>query len=269
MGSSCYIMENQDETTRLELKTREEHLRQQALWAGLQPGHRVADIGCGPGLTSSYLHHLVQPSGEVVGIDTSPERINHARERYGADRLRFVQHDFLTPLTGVGEFDFVWMRFVLEYYRKESFEIVRNLTTILKPGGILCLIDLDHNCRCHYGLPPRLDKAMRGVIDTVERDQNFDPYAGRKLYAHLHDLQFEDIEASVLAHHLIYGEVNEVDEFNWRTKVEVAARNSGYDFSVDYRGGYEEFFEEFGAFFSNPRRFTYTPLICCKGRKPV
>ncbi|MBW2100511.1 MAG: methyltransferase type 11, partial [Deltaproteobacteria bacterium] len=44
--------------------------------------------------------------------------------------------------------------------------------------------------------------------------------------------------------------------------------NSGHRFD-EYEGGYEEFFEEFKRFFADPRRFTYTPVISCRGCKPV
>jgi len=69
-------------------------------------------------------------------------------------------------------------------------------------------------------------------------------------------------------HHLIFGKVKEKDDFNWTKKVEVAAKYSGYQFE-EYKGGYEEFFEEFHHFFSDPRRFTYTPVISCRGCKPA
>ncbi len=35
-----------------------------------------------------------------------------------------------------------------------------------------------------------------------------------------------------------------------------------------YPGGYEGFFRDSHTFFHNPRRFTYTPLIMCKGMRP-
>ena len=69
-------------------------------------------------------------------------------------------------------------------------------------------------------------------------------------------------------HHLIFGKVKEIDAFNWTKKVEVAVKKSGYQFE-EYKGGYEEFFEEFKQFFFDPRRFTYTPVISCRGRKPI
>jgi len=68
-------------------------------------------------------------------------------------------------------------------------------------------------------------------------------------------------------HHLIYGPLDQVDEYNWTKKVEVAAQNSGYGFD-EYPGGYDEFVEEFKTFFADPRRFTYTPVISCRGIKP-
>ena len=68
-----YLMENEEESLRLEMKTMDRVTEQQAKWAGLIPGMRVADIGCGTGKTTALLHHLVQPSGETVGIDSSSE----------------------------------------------------------------------------------------------------------------------------------------------------------------------------------------------------
>jgi hypothetical protein len=72
-----------------------------------------------------------------------------------------------------------------------------------------------------------------------------------------------------MPHHLIYGELKEADAFNWTKKVEIAARNSGYPFD-EYERGFEEFRSEFvQAFVNTPRRFTYTPVITCRGRRPT
>ena len=51
-------------------------------------------------------------------------------------------------------------------------------------------------------------------------------------------------------------------------KVKAAARNSGYGFE-EYGGDYKKFFEEVESFLADPRRFIYTPLISCRGRKPL
>jgi SAM-dependent methyltransferase len=267
MPQTHYIMEHGEEAHRLDLKTDLGSLQKQALWAGIRPGMRVADVGCGSGKTSHFLHTLVQPEGEVVGVDASHSRIRHAEAHYGARGTSFVCKDFCDPLQDLGRFDFVWVRFVLEYHRAEAKQIVSNLMQILKPGGILFLADLDHNCLNHYGLSPRLREALDGIMHDLEHDHNFDPYAGRKLYSFLYDLGLENIAVEIYHHHLIYGELSEIDNYNWTRKLEVAAQNSGYGFA-GYPGGYGEFLEEFRTFFADPRRFTYTPLICCRGQKP-
>jgi SAM-dependent methyltransferase len=261
-------MENEAETLRLDIKTDNDAVRRQAAWCGLKPGLRVLDVGCGPGKTTHILHEMVMPGGSVVGIDFSPERINYAIEHYGArNGIDFFIRDLTKPLTGMGMFDVIWVRFVLEYYRKESLDIVRNLRSLLNPGGCLCLIDLDHNCLCHHELPPHMAEILPRLMAHLDSEYNFDTYAGRKLYSYLYDLGFENIEVDLTAHHLIYGEAREADVFNWMTKV-VVSTDKLEKLLQDYPGGASSFFREFKLFFLNPRRFTYTPLILCKGTRP-
>lgn len=263
-----YIMEHAEEASRLDLKTDSETIYRQALWAGIQPGMRVADVGCGSGKTTYYLHKLIQPGGNIVGIDASASRIRHANQHHQQEGIGFVCQDFYQELDQLGRFDFVWVRFVLEYHRSKCSEIVHKLSQILNPGGILCLIDLDHNCLNHFGLSARLEKAILGVMETLVKESDFDPYVGRKLYSFLYDLGLDEIAVDAGHHHLIYGELNQIDAYNWTKKIEVAARDSGYRFD-EYSGGFEEFMDDFKSFFSDPRRFTYTPLIACRGRKPL
>jgi SAM-dependent methyltransferase len=262
-----YFMEDPQEIERLERKTNPEAVLAQARWAGLESGMRVADIGCGPGLTSRILLDAVQPSGQVVGIDFSAERISHARKRYQKDCLLFQQQDYFGDMTSLGLFDFVWARFILEFHRRRATELVENLNRLVRPGGILCLVDLDYNCLSHEGLPERLNQTIREVVCGLESRADFDPYAGRRLYGHMFDLGYQDIRLEMTSHHLIYGELDEVERYNWERKVMVAARRSGCDF-IRYQGGFNAFAEDFSTSFRDPRRFTYTPLISCCGRKP-
>lgn len=263
-----YLMENDEEIIRLELKTDIKVVYQQAQWAGIRPGMRVADIGCGPGKTTRALWEMVQPGGQAVGIDIAPQRIEYAKEKYGTRGLKFEHRNAVHSLEDLGTFDFVWVRFLLEYHRDRAFDIVRNLSRITKPGGIICLIDLDYNCLNHFGLTERLNNTIKEVLQHLETYGNFDPRVGIKLYSFLYDLEYEAIDVAMTPHHLIYGELSEVDAFNWTKKIEVAVKQSGYPFEA-YPGGFDEFYQEFKSFFANPRRFTYTPLIACRGRKPA
>jgi len=266
--TASYLMDHEEETVRLEVKTDPEAVREEARWCGVQPGMRVMDAGCGPGLTSSLLLEMARPGGEVLGVDYMEPRIRDAREKYGHEPgIEFLQHDLRQPLPPVAPFDLIWVRFVLEYNLRESLEIVRNLTDCLKPDGLLCLMDLDYNCLSHYPLPQRMEEVLLGSMARMQTEFNFDPFAGRKLYSYLYDLNYRDVTVQMKAHHLIYGSLRSSDLFNWTKKIQVMAGHLTGAFD-GYPGGGQGFFSDFSAFFQDPRRFTYTPLILCRGRKP-
>jgi len=262
-----YLMESDEEALRLDIKTDTKVVERQSIWAGIKPGMRVADICCGSGKTTSVLHTLVQPGGTVVGVDGSEKRIEYAKKHYSNEGIDFKCKDVRVSIEELGKFDFVWVRFLLEYYRSSSFEIVKNISSIVKPGGILCLIDLDHNSLNHYGYSQKLEKTLFSFMKFVEENADFDPYAGRKLYSHLYKLDYQDIDIDVGAHHLIYGELKDADAFNWMKKIEVVSKKIQFQFE-EYKG-HKEFIEDFKKFFTDPGRFTYTPVILCRGVKPV
>ena len=90
MLNDKYLMESEDEALRLELKTDVSAVKQQGKWAGIKPGMRIADIGCGPGITTHVLHNLSQPNGETIGVDFSEPRIKYAREHYNIEGIQYV-----------------------------------------------------------------------------------------------------------------------------------------------------------------------------------
>ncbi|MEA1970493.1 MAG: class I SAM-dependent methyltransferase [Thermodesulfobacteriota bacterium] len=263
-----YLMDNDEENIRLDIKTDPEAVRKQAGWCGVRPGMRVLDAGCGSGITTSILYDMVQPGGTVVGVDYSEDRIRYAREQYGRDgEIEFHLRDLTGAFDGIGQFDIIWVRFILEYFRAESRDIVKKLAGLLNPGGHLCLLDLDYNCLNHYELPQQMERLLHRLMDRLDKEYNFDTYAGRKLYSYIYDAGLEDIQMDLMAHHLFYGEVEDKDIFNWTKKAEVAAARLG-DLFDDYPGGEEAFFEDFKKFFNDPRSFTYTTMILCKGKNP-
>ncbi|RPH49149.1 MAG: class I SAM-dependent methyltransferase [Desulfobacteraceae bacterium] len=268
-ASDTYFMENAEETFRLEIKTDPESVRQQAIWCGAKPGMRVLDVGCGPGKTTSILYEMVQPGGCAVGIDLSSDRISYAKNHYCRQPgIDFTVCNLKEPLNSIGQFDLIWARFVLEYFREESNNIVKNLIEALKPGGYLCLLDLDYNSLSHYELPPTIQDLLPKLMNRLEEECNFDAYAGRKLYSYLFDNGLNNIQVNLKAHHLFFGSIKEKDLFNWMKKIEIIVKRFEDLFS-DYPGGNEAFIDDFKMFLIDPRRFTYTPLIMCKGMKPL
>ncbi len=265
--STEYLMESEEENIRLEIKTDPKALRKQALWCGVKPGMRILDAGCGPGITTSLLYDMIQPGGSIVGVDFSETRIAYAKENYGGKNgIEFSLHDLRESMEKYGQFDLIWVRFVLEYYRKGALDIVRNLKKCVKPGGTLCLLDLDYNCLNHYELPPQIAKILPIIMNYIDERYNFDTFVGRKLYSFLYDNQFKKIDMDLTAHNLIFGEVNDKDRFNWNKKIEMGARKAEKLLN-SYPGGYQQFSRDSNKFLIDPRRFTYTPLLLCKGIK--
>jgi SAM-dependent methyltransferase len=67
-------------------------LRQQAVHSlQLKPGNRVLDVGCGPGGSFPYLVEAVGQSGDIVGVEISPEVAINARRRIEANGWSNVQ----------------------------------------------------------------------------------------------------------------------------------------------------------------------------------
>lgn len=267
MSSQPYFPESERELDRLENKTDVQAVIDQATWAGLKPGMRVLDVGCGPGVTTSSLAQCVGSSGSAVGIDRSRERIDYAKSHYGGENVEYVCRNFFDDLSDLGSFDFVWIRFVLEYFNRESFQLASHLTKAIKPGGLFLMADLDQNCMNHYGMSERLEMTFQKLAESQMVKNNFDPFVGRKLSTYLHDLGFQDVQVDVRMHHLVFGELSDFDRWNWWHKIELAGRRSGLSFE-DYEGGFDGFEKEFMAYFKDPRRFAYTPLILARGQKP-
>jgi SAM-dependent methyltransferase len=261
-----YLMESDEEAFRLDIKTDVKLVEEQAQWAGIKYGMRVADIGCGSGTATSVLKSIVGSGGSVVGVDNSSRRVEYARNKYSSLGVDFLLRDIKKPLESLGQFDFVWVRFLLEYYKNTSFDLVKNISGIVKPGGTLCLMDLDYNSLNYSGIPSSLERKIIEIVRILEEKENFDPYVGRKLYTFLYDLGYTDLDVRLTAHHLIFGKTRYEDEYNWMKKMEVISQRVNGLFD-DYEGGFEMFRKNFSYYFKNPRRFIYTPLISARGVK--
>ena len=146
-------------------------------------------------------------------------------------------------------------------------KLLKNVNNILKPGGILFLLDLDHNSLNHFGIPARLNETLFSMMEILKNEYNFDPYIGRKLYSYVFDLGYENIDVEVSANSLVFGKPTTTDYFNWTKKIEVIRNLINYDFH-EYEDGYDGFIEEFDTHMKSPRRFSYSPLICCRAQKP-
>jgi ubiquinone/menaquinone biosynthesis C-methylase UbiE len=111
--------------------------------AGLKPGLRVLDVGCGLGGSARYL--AAEYGCRVVGIDLTREYIDVANDlaaRVGlGGRVEFRQASALELPFADGEFDVVWTEHVqMNIVDKRAF--YAELARVLKRGGKLVFHDI-------------------------------------------------------------------------------------------------------------------------------
>ncbi len=126
---------------------REKEMREEFLdLAGVGPGEKVLDVGCGTGNLALLAKERVSERGSVCGIDPAPEMIEAARgksARAGVDiELRTgVIEDIPFP---DDTFDVVLSSFMVhhlpEALKKAGFAEVRR---VLAPGGRLLVVDIE------------------------------------------------------------------------------------------------------------------------------
>jgi len=112
--------------------------------AGIQPGMRVADLGCGVGMMTRLLAELVGPSGTVVGVDLSAAQIEQARAMLPAALANVTFIEASATNTGLPKesFDLVYSRFLLIHLMEPEVAL-REMHDLLKPNGILVCEDGD------------------------------------------------------------------------------------------------------------------------------
>jgi len=110
--------------------------------AGIAPGERVVDVGCGCGDTTITLGGRVGPQGLVVGIDISAPMLARAVEAAraaGVANVRFENADAQTHRFPPAAFDVVYSRFGVMFF-VDPVAAFTNLRAALRPGGRLAFV---------------------------------------------------------------------------------------------------------------------------------
>jgi SAM-dependent methyltransferase len=113
--------------------------------AGIGPGMRVLDIGCGPGWVALMLARRVGDQGRVFAVDQSPKMLELARENAraaGVSNITFVEGGFDAAFPERGTLDAVVGRRVL-MYQPDATRAVAQLADAIRPGGVIAFHEHD------------------------------------------------------------------------------------------------------------------------------
>ncbi len=168
--------------------------------AGLLPGDRVLDLGCGSGTHFDWIATLIGPEGRLTGLDADPANLDIARQRiagadYG-DRVELVEGTLTERLPfDDGAFDIVWCAGSLQYVRDPQAAI-SEMMRVVRPGGRVAVQDVEMASMILGPMPDELLLALKSSIPRGEGDEHHEFVnwmIGHKLRSYFHRAGLREI----------------------------------------------------------------------------
>jgi len=182
--------------------------------AGLKPGMRVADIGCGIGTISCWMAEQVGTGGSVQGVDVSEGQVATARRRadaVGIENVTFTVASAYDTGLEAESFDLVFCRFVLMHLQRPE-DALREMRRLLRPGGVLAVEDGDFTALFSYPPLDAFDRCMALYRAAGERHgEDFE--IGRRLYALVRQVGFDSAEVAMAQPVFVHGEAKRLPEW--------------------------------------------------------
>jgi ubiquinone/menaquinone biosynthesis C-methylase UbiE len=112
--------------------------------AGIEPGMRVLEIGCGPG-DLTLLAKRTQPAALVTGLDPDPKALAMAARKAAPHEIQF-DRGFAQNLPYLDDtFDRVLSAFMYHHVpAPDRAAMLSEVRRVLAPGGRLHLVDFAH-----------------------------------------------------------------------------------------------------------------------------
>jgi SAM-dependent methyltransferase len=237
--------------------------------AGVRPGWRAVDVGCGPIGIMDLLCDRVGATGETVGVDSEPRMIAMARDiaaELNLTNLTLVEAEAIGTGLERASFDFAHARLLLVNV-PDPERVVGELAALVRPGGTVALQELDWvSWICQPPLPA-FDR-LRDALREFRARRGLDVNMGRRLPELLRGAGLDEVGFRAICPAYIG-----VGDNHNHTLLVAFARLHGAELVADGLLRADELASlvaELEAHLANPATMTFYCLFCqAWARKPV
>ncbi|MEQ1602081.1 MAG: methyltransferase domain-containing protein [Methylophilaceae bacterium] len=167
--------------------------------AGIQTGHDVLELGCGPGFVTDLLAELA-PQGSLYAIEPSPTLLAQVE-----NNVRHKPARGLFPIQAYGDhlpnpdnsIDFSYARFVLQHIPQPD-TVISEIHRVLRPGGHFCAVDSDDGLVVFFPEDTRVNQVLQ-TAQSAQLEKGGDRFIGRKLQNMMTKAGFINVKSRVLA----------------------------------------------------------------------
>jgi ubiquinone/menaquinone biosynthesis C-methylase UbiE len=228
----------------------------------IRPGHKVLDVGCGPGTDTLPLAQLVSSSGQVIGIDYDEKMIAEAERRAQkagvSDRVIHKCADAIELPFESDYFDACRSERLFEHLldpEKALSEMVR-VTTV---GGWIVVLDSDWGT---FSIDASEIETERRLVRFFSEHSMNNGYSGRQLYRLFKQQGIADISTKICS--IILTDYHFTRQLVIMDKCEGEAIDQGV-ITVQALEKLHNYWEQANA---NGNFFASMSMILVSGRKP-
>jgi ubiquinone/menaquinone biosynthesis C-methylase UbiE len=194
---------------------------------GAQPTQIVLDVGCGDGF---FTRLLAENGGRVVGLDNSDAFLRQARTSSGGRaNIEFMQGDVRKLPFDDASVDVVWSAHSMHSY-PDIEQCLREFRRVLRPGGLVAVLESDNVHSVMLSWPPDLELAVRQAEhrEIGTEDSYIGTYFPRFAMRLLTEQGFEDFRPQYFLFHRIGPAGESLTEFVTHYLQDLLERTSDY-----------------------------------------